>query len=326
MRTDVKLGIGLGLAVVLVASLFFFQSWNNPGEPTRPEIRNEPAMPGPPESSVRLPSESEQNLAATIAPPDEHPSAPRETASAPTEDPLPEGTTDLAALMAQFDAAGAEGPAGSTPPAEPSAVEGYRSPDPASVAVIRPAVEEIPYPGGEQPPAVPLEPSVDTELVSDPVEPAAAPPVIVPPAPAAAGAVTPAPAVPAQLPATYTVQPGDSFWAIAQRLYGDGNKHALLAAANATGDRLRPGQVLTVPRPHPDALPPAAAIDLPAAVEVPGPQPDQYVVQPGDSLWSIAVKLYNDGTRSKAIFQANRDRLTSENALKVGQTLRLPTS
>lgn len=48
---------------------------------------------------------------------------------------------------------------------------------------------------------------------------------------------------------TYTVEPGDTLWAIAERFYGDGNRYQEIA--NASGidnpDAINPGQVLTIP-------------------------------------------------------------------------------
>ena len=52
--------------------------------------------------------------------------------------------------------------------------------------------------------------------------------------------------------------------------------------------------------------------------------PDTYVVQTGDSLSSISRQVYGTPSRWIDIFQANRDRLSSENALTVGQTIRIP--
>ena len=46
-----------------------------------------------------------------------------------------------------------------------------------------------------------------------------------------------------------TVAPGDSLWAIAERVYGDGNQYQRIADANgiANPDLIQPGQVLTIP-------------------------------------------------------------------------------
>ena len=52
--------------------------------------------------------------------------------------------------------------------------------------------------------------------------------------------------------------------------------------------------------------------------------PRAYTVQSGDSLSSISRQLYGTTSRWNDIFQANRDRISSENALRVGQELRIP--
>lgn len=48
---------------------------------------------------------------------------------------------------------------------------------------------------------------------------------------------------------TYIVQPGDSLWTIAQKVYGNGAKYPLIAQANdiTTTTRLRTGMVLKIP-------------------------------------------------------------------------------
>ena len=56
----------------------------------------------------------------------------------------------------------------------------------------------------------------------------------------------------------------------------------------------------------------------------PASVPRTYTVQSGDSLSSISRKVYGTPSRWIDIYQANRDRLSSENALRVGQELRIP--
>lgn len=53
---------------------------------------------------------------------------------------------------------------------------------------------------------------------------------------------------------------------------------------------------------------------------------DSYVVQPGDSLWTIAAKpeVYGHATHWRRIFDANRDLLNSPDQLKAGMTLKIP--
>ncbi|WP_433524783.1 LysM peptidoglycan-binding domain-containing protein [Nocardia pseudovaccinii] len=48
---------------------------------------------------------------------------------------------------------------------------------------------------------------------------------------------------------TYTVEPGDTLWAIAERFYGDGNRYQEIADASGIDnpDAINPGQVLTIP-------------------------------------------------------------------------------
>lgn len=64
--------------------------------------------------------------------------------------------------------------------------------------------------------------------------------------PAAAAAAEPEPEPAAR---TYTVESGDTLWAIAERFYGDGNRYQAIADASgiANPDLIQPGQVLTIP-------------------------------------------------------------------------------
>ncbi|MBI3321781.1 MAG: LysM peptidoglycan-binding domain-containing protein [Candidatus Omnitrophica bacterium] len=53
---------------------------------------------------------------------------------------------------------------------------------------------------------------------------------------------------------------------------------------------------------------------------------DIYVVQPGDSLWSIAAKpeIYGKATRWRRIFDANRDLLKAPDRVRAGMRLNIP--
>ncbi len=53
---------------------------------------------------------------------------------------------------------------------------------------------------------------------------------------------------------------------------------------------------------------------------------DTYVVQKGDSLWSIAAKpeIYGKATRWRRIFDANRELLKSPERVRAGMTLKIP--
>lgn len=95
---------------------------------------------------------------------------------------------------------------------------------------------------------------------------------------------------------TYTVQPGDSLWLIAQR-YGT-TVDAIKQANRLTSNVLQIGQVLQIP------------VSQTPYVE--------YTVRAGDTLWELSRRY---GTTVEAIMQANG--LTSS-FLQIGQVLRIP--
>jgi len=61
-----------------------------------------------------------------------------------------------------------------------------------------------------------------------------------------------------------------------------------------------------------------------AATPDPASVPRTHTVQSGDTLSTISARYYGTPSRWIDIYQANRDRLRSENALKVGQAIRIP--
>ena len=83
------------------------------------------------------------------------------------------------------------------------------------------------------------------EAVAEEAEPEVEPEAVEEPA---AEEVTEEPA-PEPAVRTYTVESGDSLWAIAERFYGDGSKYQVIADASGipNPDLIQPGQVLTIP-------------------------------------------------------------------------------
>ena len=73
--------------------------------------------------------------------------------------------------------------------------------------------------------------------------------------------------------------------------------------------------------------PPGVGLNAqPVTDQAPAGPHDTYVVQKGDSLWSIAAKpeIYGKAARWSRIFEANRDILKSPDRLKAGMTLKIP--
>jgi tetratricopeptide (TPR) repeat protein len=71
---------------------------------------------------------------------------------------------------------------------------------------------------------------------------------------------------------------------------------------------------------------PQRTIEAPTRQQAPSPSnaPRSYTVQSGDTLSTISRRFYGTPSRWIDIYQANRDRLSSENALRVGQDIRIP--
>ena len=62
-----------------------------------------------------------------------------------------------------------------------------------------------------------------------------------------------------------------------------------------------------------------------ARIQTPAPIPETYQVLPGDTLSRIAKTVYGDSSRWKEIYGANLDKMKSENDLKAGQIITIPT-
>ncbi len=130
--------------------------------------------------------------------------------------------------------------------------------------------------------------------------------------------------------ATYTVQAGDTLWAIAQRFYGTGYEFPRLVAANVGrqmtgGERftaagvIQPGWVLRVP--------------LPSQIVSESNGAHYYVVEEGDTLQGIAARLLGNEERWGTLFEANRSAaqlnghvLTDPDLIWPGLRLKLPAA
>jgi nucleoid-associated protein YgaU len=72
-----------------------------------------------------------------------------------------------------------------------------------------------------------------------------------------------------------------------------------------------------------DIQAPAAAAAA-AAGGAPTPAARTYTVQPGDSLSKISKEFYGDANKYMKIFDANKDKLTDPDKVKVGTNLIIP--
>jgi nucleoid-associated protein YgaU len=72
-----------------------------------------------------------------------------------------------------------------------------------------------------------------------------------------------------------------------------------------------------------DIQAPAAAAAA-AAGGAPTPAARTYTVQPGDSLSKISKEFYGDANKYMKIFDANKDKLTDPDKVKVGTSLIIP--
>lgn len=113
--------------------------------------------------------------------------------------------------------------------------------------------------------------------------------------------------------ATYTVRPGDSLWSIGTAC---GVSVSTLRSLNAStlGLYLKPGQVLRLSASAQNTAGAAGQIGQTYG-------PDQYVVRPGDTLYSIARGMH---TSPAALAATNG--LTNVNLIRAGQVLRWPSA
>lgn len=106
---------------------------------------------------------------------------------------------------------------------------------------------------------------------------------------------------------TYLVERGDSYWRIADKLWGDGRHYERIRSANPGKERLHPGMFLEIPEaPEPEAQ----------------PSGDVHVVVKGDTWWGLAKRYLGDGRRHAELKAAN----AHIKVIKPGDQVTIPTS
>ena len=136
-----------------------------------------------------------------------------------------------------------------------------------------------------------------------------------------------------------TVLPGETYWAISKRCYGDVKFFKALARYNArriTDPRkLKPGMKVVCPAPavlrpyDPDLLAGAERRARPKPVASKGYGFDErgrpvFVVGPDDTLGGIARATLGKASRWRQIYALNRDKIADPDRLKPGTLLDLP--
>lgn len=161
------------------------------------------------------------------------------------------------------------------------------------------------------------------------------PPARVEPLPAVAHA-PPAPSQAAPPAKKYTILAHDTLSSIAAAHYGNRGKWKVIWDANRDAipdsNHLPVGREITIPQAAPPAAPVAAAqpptprpgSEPRAAAPVPAGARKTHVVKRGETLSIIAEQELGSRAKWRAIFEANKDKLPSENSLKEGQELVIP--
>jgi len=120
------------------------------------------------------------------------------------------------------------------------------------------------------------------------------------------------------VPATHAVRKGEQMWDIAEKFYGHGRHWRAIAQANPMTDpqTLRPGDELSLP-----SLEEVTGGGRDSDAEIEG----DYTLQAGDTLSDVARRFYDDPTKWRRIYEANRDRIgDNPNRLKAGMPLIVP--
>ena len=328
MRTDVKIGIVVGLLILGLVVVYFSllkkgsETTPSPAPDGKVANRVEPAPKTADKKAPKVDKKTERKTPALakkddggetfVRPPfgdrpltvEPGPIVPPTVTPPTTTDPLPPTV------------------APPTPPTLPT------PPDPIPPVARGPGTDEVvtpsfgPAPRTVTPRVTPPTPGLPSRVIEEPF-------VTVPPPPAAGDT------------REYTVVEGDAgYWTIAEKMYGAGKGsqwvHIAKANPQVASTALRPGMKLKVP-PLPSAPPvtpprPETGTITPGlgsagtgdGIPAPGPAGTTvYVVKEGDKgLWGIAEKLYGDGTLYGVIQKANPN--VNSNALRVGQRLIVP--
>lgn len=148
--------------------------------------------------------------------------------------------------------------------------------------------------------------------------------------PADTGPVPPVkPVEPVELEKTYTAESGDSLGSIAAKAYGSGSRanRDLIVSANPSleGNRdfIVAGRAYVIPTKSVTPLPQIPDTE-PVSLRPVATAFSTYVVQPNDTLWSIATQELGTSSGVATIKEMNRALLNGSDRVRVNMKLRLP--
>ncbi len=128
----------------------------------------------------------------------------------------------------------------------------------------------------------------------------------------------------------HVIQKGETLETISRAYFGSDSFADAIARANPTlsPPDLKAGREILVPIDPSNirgrVLDTETTREALAHTESLAPVPE-YVVQSGDSLSTIAKKVYGSSQHAEFIFEQNRDRLRNRNMVRVGMSLRVPS-
>lgn len=134
---------------------------------------------------------------------------------------------------------------------------------------------------------------------------------------------------------SHVIRDGDTLALLAERYLGDRSRYVEIFEANrqvlASPDLLPIGKEITIPprslptvRPAADLVPIQRTKSSAAANDGLGKTPGTYRVRRNDTLVDIARRIYQDESRYRELYEANRDRLLNPHDLREGLELVVP--
>lgn len=134
---------------------------------------------------------------------------------------------------------------------------------------------------------------------------------------------TPSSEKPATQPKEHMVQAGESLWSIAEKTYGSGYSYVELAKANdlSNPDLIAVGQKIMLPSLSPQASTSGDILETGITTVNPNSIPATYTTVEGDSLWTIAERVYKSGYEWTKI--ATLNNLSQPDYINPSQVLKL---